>query len=284
MVKTLLILLFISLISCKSKQLISQQHPLSDAVENHGWLAINNGKIVDEKGNTPQLRGVSLSWSIWGGKKYYNAKVIDWLIKDFKVNVIRLSMAVQPKGGYIENPKEQKELIFSVIDSAIANGIYVMMDWHDHHGELHVAESKAFFSEVSSKYASYPNMIYEIWNEPERQSWEVVKKYAYEVIPEIRKHTKRNLIVVGSPHWDQDIDMVAVDPLKNVVNIAYSFHFYSSEPAHQEALMAKANVALKKGLPIFITEWGVGEADGNGTFDKEKTAKWMDWMELNKLS
>ena len=33
-----------------------------------------------------------------------------------------------------------------------------------------------------------------------------------------------------------------------------------------------------------VTEWGVGESNGNGIFDRDKTAKWLNWMEANHLS
>jgi endoglucanase len=105
-----------------------------------------------------------------------------------------------------------------------------------------------------------------------------------QVITEIRRYDPDNLIVVGSPHWDQDVDIAAADPIEDFKNIAYSFHFYASDPSHQEKLRAKADAAIKKGLPLMVTEWGVGEANGNGRFSKKKTKIWLQWMEANQLS
>ena len=48
--------------------------------------------------------------------------------------------------------------------------------------------------------------------------------------------------------------------------------------------MAKADKAIKMKLPLMITEWGVGESDGNGKFDTEKTKRWLNWLEANHLS
>ena len=59
---------------------------------------------------------------------------------------------------------------------------------------------------------------------------------------------------------------------------------YVSDKHHQEQLRAKADKAIEQGLTLFITEWGVGEADGNGKFDCERNKTWMNWMEDNKLS
>jgi len=214
------------------------------SVERHGYLSVQNGKMVDQHGIQPQLRGISFSWSIWEGEKYYNKQVVDWLVDDFKVDLIRLSMAIEPEGGYLQNPKKQEEKIISLIDQGIERGIYVIIDWHDHNANKNQIESEAFFQEMSKRYQHVPNVIYEIWNEPERQTWQEIKAYSEKIISAIRTYDKKNLIVVRE----------------------------------------KAEVALGLGLPLFITEWGVGEANGNGEFNLEKTDKWVHWMEQYKLS
>lgn len=253
-------------------------------VERHGFLKTMGNRIVDQHGAPPQLRGISFSWSIWGGKKYYNSEVVDWLVDDFNVSLIRLSMAIEPDGGYLQQPDEQAALIRQLTARAIKRGIYVIIDWHDHNADKNLAQAKDFFAHMARLYAGTPNVIYEIWNEPEQQSWPIIKAYSLAVIEEIRKYDTENLIVVGSPHWCQDVDLTANDPITDYDNIAYSFHFYASDPHHQENLRKKAETALKNGLPLFVTEWGVGESNGDGVFDTEKTAAWMTWMEERKLS
>jgi Endoglucanase len=258
--------------------------PRMSPIARHGALSVKDGHIVNRHGEPPQLRGISFSWSVWGGKKYYNPEVVNWLVDDFRTTVLRLSMAIEPDSGYLRYPQEQTALIEQVADAAIQRGVYVIIDWHDHNADKNKTEARAFFSRMAQRYAGTPNVIYEVWNEPERQTWQTVKDYAIDVIAEIRRHDPDNLIVVGSPHWDQDVDLVAADPITGVPNIAYAFHFYASDLNHQEQLRAKADAALAQGLPLFITEWGVGEANGDGVFDREKTGQWMAWMERNRLS
>lgn len=253
-------------------------------VELHGALRIEGNQMVNKDGIPPQLRGVSLSWSLWAGKKYYNPEVVDWLTKDFKITLLRASMGVQPEGGYLKNRDEQMKLMTTVIDRAISNGFYVLIDWHDHNADQHLEESKAFFTIMAKKYAGVPNVIYEIFNEPAHQNWEIVKSYSVEVIKTIRQYDLKNVIVVGSPRWDQDVDIAAADPIKGFENLVYSFHFYASDPNHQAMLRAKAELAMTRGIALFVTEWGVGESNGNGMFNREKTAAWMNWMEKNRLS
>ena len=253
-------------------------------MQKHGRLQVKGPKLLDASNKIVQLRGVSLSWSIWGGRKYYNQDVVQWLKEDFNINLIRLAMAVQPDSGYLQHPMGQELLITNTIDAAIKQGLYVILDWHDHNADQHMPQSKAFFSKMVKKYAGVPNMIYEIWNEPERTDWSVIKNYALKIIPEIRNADPDALIIVGSSNWDQDVDITAKDPITNYKNIAYSFHFYASDPGHQENLMAKADQAIAMGLPLFVTEWGVGEASGDGVFNRQKTDKWLNWLEINQLS
>ncbi|GAA3975974.1 glycoside hydrolase family 5 protein [Mucilaginibacter dorajii] len=253
-------------------------------VARNGVLKVQNGKLVNGQGIEPQLRGISFSWTLWQGQKYYNPGVVNWLANDFKVSIIRASMGVEPNGGYLQQPDKQQKLITDVVDAAIKDGIYVLIDWHDHHAENHMNESKDFFKQMTKKYAGVPNVIYEIYNEPAKANWKTVKEYALQVIPVIRKYDKNAVIVVGSPHWDQDVDIAATDPIIGYNNIVYSFHFYASDPNHQEALRAKANKAIKLGLPLMITEWGVGESNGDGEFNLSKTQTWVKWLIDNHLS
>jgi endoglucanase len=280
--RKLMILVFLILL-VRFNTVSSAQEKIN-AVALHGVLMVKEGRIVNANGQAPQLRGISLSWSIWAGQKYYNPAVVKWLKDDFNINLLRVAMAVEPDSGYLRDPIGQEQLIVETIDAAIEENIYVLIDWHDHHADRNLPQAKQFFSKMAKKYAGKPHVIYEIWNEPEKVEWQVVKDYAQEVITEIRKYDPENLIVVGSPSWDQHVDVAAKDPIKGFKNIAYSFHFYASQPSHQEGLMAKADEAISLGLPLFVTEWGVGEANGDGVFDHEKTEKWMNWMEKNKLS
>lgn len=253
-------------------------------VSQQSKLVAGKGNVYFENGKPAQLRGISLSWSIWGGAKYYNPKVVDELIDAFKCNVIRVSMAIEPEDGYLHNPELQWGRITPVVDRALERGVYVIMDWHDHNAHKNAKQASEFFDAFSKKYAHSPLIVYEIWNEPEKIDWKIIKEYAAKIIPVIRKNDSKNLIVVGSSTWDQDIDLVAKDPLVGFENIAYSFHFYASEPHHQESLRNRATEAIESGLPVFVTEWGVGEANGDGAFDLAKNKAWIDWMEKYQLS
>ncbi|MGZ3750885.1 MAG: hypothetical protein ACXVAU_06405, partial [Mucilaginibacter sp.] len=84
----------------------------------NGALHVDGNKILNARNVEPQLRGISLSWSLWAGRKYYNPAVIDWLTNDFKVSIVRVAMGVQPEHGYLQEPALQRQLVVNEVDQA----------------------------------------------------------------------------------------------------------------------------------------------------------------------
>lgn len=249
------------------------------AVERHGQLRVEGSRILDQRGEPVMLRGMSLFWSQWQ-PQYYNPSAIRWLRDDWNINVIRAAIAVD-QGGYLANPEREMKKAETVIEAAIALGIYVIVDWHAHQPEPRAAAE--FFGRVARKYGQHPNLIYETWNEPLREhDWSaVIKPYHLAVIPSIRAHDPDNLIVAGTQTWSQDVDKAAADPLP-FANTAYTLHFYAG--THRQELRDKAEAAMRKGAALFVTEWGTTDADGDGAVHQEETRRWWDFMERNKLS
>jgi len=285
--KTITLILIITMFfsfSCKKEgntitDLPAVNSPKS-VVELYGRLQVKGNKIFGKDDSVVVLRGMSLFWSQWGGH-FYNENVIKWLRDDWKCTIVRAAIGVE-SGGYLTNPQAEMQKAEIVINAAIKYGIYVIVDWHDHNAQNHLEQSKEFFKTIAQKYGDKPNIIYEIFNEPLQVSWtSVIKPYAEEVIKTIRQYDPDNLIVVGTPSWSQDVDVAANSPIQDN-NVAYSLHFYSS--THRQFLRNKATIALNKGIPLFVTEYGISEASGNGNIDLNEANIWMNFMESNKLS
>src|SRR6478735_12627349 len=205
-------------------------------VKNHGALHVEGTKLVDKNGKTVVLRGMSFGWHNWW-PRFYNAGTVKWLHTDWKCSVVRAAMGVEPDQGFIKNADWSKEKIKSVVDAAIQEGIYVIIDWHSHN--IRQEEAKSFFHEMASTYGAYPNIIYEIFNEPDQESWKEVKDYSIEIIKTIRAIDPDNVIIVGSPHWDQDVHLAADDPITGYSNLMYSLHFYAA--THKQGLRDRAD-------------------------------------------
>lgn len=248
-------------------------------VKLHGQLSVAGTVLVDKNQQPIALHGLSLGWHNWW-PRFYTAGVVNELYTDWNCSVIRAAMGVEPENGYIKDPQASMQKIKTVVDAAIKEGIYVIIDWHSHN--VNLAEAKVFFKEMAIQYGKYPNIIYELFNEPDKESWQEVKDYAIEVITTIRAIDKKNIILVGSPHWDQDIHLPAADPISGFDNLMYTVHFYAG--THKQWLRDRTDAAINKGLPVFISESAGTEATGDGPIDKVEWKKWIDWMDKRGLS
>jgi endoglucanase len=248
-------------------------------VKQHEALHVNGVQLLDSHNRPVVLRGMSFGWSCFH-PRFYTAGTVHTLTNDWHCNVIRAALGVEPKNGYKEDSASQIQLIRNVVEACIKEGIYVIIDWHSHN--INLNEAKAFFTTMAKDYGKYPNVIYELYNEPDYESWTDVKAYATELISIIRKIDPDNLILVGNPHWDQDINLVAADPLKDVSNIMYTVHFYAA--THKQSLRDRCDSALVTGIPIFISESAGMEASGDGPLNDEEWQRWVDWCEQHKIS
>jgi aryl-phospho-beta-D-glucosidase BglC (GH1 family) len=255
-------------------------------VGQHGHLSVRGNRIVDQQQQPVSLAGPSLFWGNkgWKGDQFFHPKTVTYAKNEWHASIIRIAMGVEISGGLLHDWAGRQAKIKTVIDAALAEGLYVIIDWHSHHAEDYVEEAKTFFRDMAMAYGQYPNVIYEIYNEPLPDAdWSsVIKPYAEAVIAVIREVDPDNLIVVGTQSWAQDVDKAADDPLTGFTNIVYALHFYAG--THKQELRDKAKYALDKGLALMVTEWGSMNSDGDGAVDHEETQRWMAFLRTHNLS
>jgi len=155
-------------------------------VEKHGALSVVGPHIRDQNDQITSLAGPSFFWSNsgWGQERFYTKGAVETFAKDWNAGIIRAAMGAENNGSYLRDPKGNLKRVETVVNAAIENGIYVIIDWHSHSAEKDIEESKRFFTAMAEKYGDYPNVIYEIYNEPlNTTDWStVVKPYAEELI------------------------------------------------------------------------------------------------------
>ena len=274
--------------------------PLSTAqvtdipVELYGQLRVEGTQLVSESGEPVQLRGMS-SGGLQSCFQFFNDDVCDTLIQDWGCTVIRLAMTSHGlDNGYTYFPDRYFNEVCGYLDTLIDHGVYVIVDWHilfDGDPTEYQEDAVDFFSRISAIYGDYPNIIYEVCNEPNGMRYDdpespvdwdnVIKPYAETVIAAIRENDPDNIIIVGTPNWSQDVDAASLNPI-NDDNVMYTLHFYAG--SHGQDHMDKVITAVNNGLPIFCTEWGVSLDSGNSGVFYNETLEWMDLLNEYNIS
>lgn len=255
--------------------------------ESHGRLSVSGTQLVDQYGNTYQLKGASTHGISWF-PQYVSYDTFKYLRDSLGVNIVRIAMYTDEYAGYCSggNKEELKALVKKGVDAATQLGLYVIIDWHilnDGNPQQNKSEAINFFREMSATYKNQDNVIYEICNEPNGgTSWSDIKAYAMEVIPVIRANDSDAIIVVGTPTWSQDVEQASYDKITGYDNIMYALHFYAA--THKQWLRDKAQTAINNGCALFVTEFSICDASGNGSLDISEANQWLDFLNKNGIS
>jgi endoglucanase len=255
-------------------------------VAKFGQLRVEGSALVDQSGNPVQLKGVSTMWLNWEQNYADNKSGLRWLRDNWGLRVVRAAMGVEPDGAYLTAPNPMINQVRDVVHNAIDLGVYVIIDWHDHTAEIHQDAAVDFFSQMAQEFGEYPNVFYEIYNEPKQISWPLVLKPYHEAVSAaIRAHDPDNVIIMGTPVWSQAVNLAADDPVPGT-NLMYTVHFYSC--THRAAQRAQAQYAHDKGTPIFVTEWGATTADGGTSPTSQlcldEAQLWHDFLDASGIS
>jgi endoglucanase len=192
-------------------------------------------------------RGINLSaWfgGVWDPKGYTKEHFETWttaadlaLIKSAGFDHVRLPVNPQPMMDAARRPNGSAEY-FGYLDAAIKMildaGLAVEIDMHadsDLKAKLNDDEFVERFADywrmVARHYASWDadKVFFEILNEPEmrdRYRWYGVEAKLAEAI---RQVAPNHTILAPGGRWDDDYDMVFLEPLRDP-NVIYVFHFY----------------------------------------------------------
>ncbi len=265
--------------------------------EKYGKLHVAGKNLTDASGNTVVLKGIS-THNLNEYPQYVNKEAFKQFRDEYGVSIMRLAMYsafADNHEGYSDSNDEHRaeleELILKGASICRELGIYCMIDWHilfDYDPNMHTDMAIGFFKNICPKLKDFDNVFYEICNEPnmnlktgEKTTWDEIKNYASKVIPVIKEIDDSKVIIVGTTIWSQGVDEAADAPL-DFDNIMYTLHFYAD--THRDALRDKFIYARGKNLPIFVTEFGVGDAEGDGVINVEESKKWLDLLNGEKVS
>jgi aryl-phospho-beta-D-glucosidase BglC (GH1 family) len=192
--------------------------------------------------------GINLSeWfaQVYDPKGYTKEHFESWntatdiaLIKSAGFDHVRLSVNPHPMMDAAQHPDGGAEY-FGYLDAAVkmilAAGLAVEIDMHpdsDFKARLakdddFVQRFADFWSTVAQHYASWDpdRVFFEILNEPEMRDdyrWYGVEA---KLAAAIRRAAPANTIIAAGAKWDDDDDLLFLEPLPDA-NVIYVFHFY----------------------------------------------------------
>jgi endoglucanase len=257
----------------------------SSPVGLHGQLHVQGTQLVDAKGAAVQLKGISSMWLNWEDRYSTSKTALQWMRDNWHLTVFRAAMGVEPDNAYLADPEHALTELRQVVHNAIELGVYVLIDWHDHHANQHQPQAVDFFTKIAAEFGSYPNVLYETFNEPEADpDWSKdIKPYHQAAVAAIRAQDPDGVVILGTRQWSQRVDEAAKDPVQGT-NLMYTVHFYACD--HRQAQRDLAQQAYDAGLAIFVTEWGATPADGGAsspTLCTDEAQLWHDWMNERKI-
>lgn len=262
---------------------VSTEDSTEDEVGYYGALKVTGAQLTNTEGTPVRLQGISSHGASWF-PEYINYDMIKQTKEDWGCSVFRVAMYTAEYNGYCEGDEANKQALKELIDVAVQAtkelDMYVIIDWHilsDANPLQNQDEALLFFEEMAQKYAHEEHVMYEICNEPNQgATWADIKSYANMVIPVIREHTNA-VVLVGTPEWCQRVDEAAADPLTGFENIMYTQHFYAA--THKDDHRQRMIQAVEAGLPVFVSEFGICDASGNGAIDEAEADAWLATMQ-----
>jgi hypothetical protein len=267
-------------------------------VSQYGELFANGGHLSGScpawESSIVQVRGMSLYWSLVPeAMEFWTEEGIATMVDDMKIEVVRAAMAAKHDSSgrdewngmvledYLHNSAQQKSFVKTVVEAAIKNDIYVIIDWHNESNDGNTDEAVKFFEYIAQEYGSYNNVIFEVWSEPKNTDMSTVVAHAKSVMAAIRKHSD-NLVLVGSTDWSMHPELCAQADIQDK-NYACTFEFFAASHG-LSGFSTSARQAISNGVPVFATEWGTVGADGSGGINQNSSGEWVSWMEQNGIS
>ena len=232
-------------------------------------LSAHGNRIVDANGNVVLLKGLmppdpvkvrqdrDLHQEFFAGMASTGA------------NVIRIP--VHP-----ENWVQDKDYLWRYLDPIVAwageSHMYVIIDWH-YIGNVatgvgpQMPDLQAnpkdltlqFWRSTAHYFRNTPNVIFEIFNEPQSIDANEWRINADEIIQAIRDQGANQLVVVGGIDYGKDLSWVLEQPVADR-NVAYASHIY---PAHAAASWSHWFGDVAAQYPVLITEWGFMDDNGD---------------------
>jgi len=249
------------------------------------WLTVVGNQLQDPTGKKVILRGVSIegltdqsetSLGINGlldkitNKNDVTASSTPeapgspgWYTK-----IVRLPADPPANGGTVTTTYINT-ILKPAVDYATKSGLYAIIDLHyvDNPYTLQSTVNQ-FWTTIAPIFSNYSNVFYEVFNESSVQDdWNTYAANMQKWVNTIRGLAPKNIIISGSPSWDQNMGGAATNPITGG-NIIYSVHMYAQHYGNGNNWNTQNVATCAAAHPMIMTEWGYSAGPsqpGNGT-------------------
>jgi endoglucanase len=245
------------------------------------WLTVVGNKLQDPTGKTVILRGVSIEGLTQQAATSLGINgILDKITNKNDVTAASTPEAQGSPGWYTKivrlpaDPPGTSDTYVNntlkpAVDYATKLGLYAIIDLHYVDSPYkQLSNVNAFWTKIAPIFSSYSNVFYEVFNESSVQdSWRTYKPTMQAWVDLIRGFAPKNIIIAGSPSWDQQMGDAATNPLTGG-NIIYSVHWYAQHWGNGNNSLTQAAANCAAVNPIIVTEWGYcacSSQPGNGT-------------------
>ena len=203
---------------------------------------------------------------------------------DWHANVVRISL--HPSVWKHSPHAEVLAKVKRDVDAALANGLYVILDWHT------IGWPDGYYEKIAAAWDDDPKDLYDsnfalaesFWNEASAlvrhrtaassssfgtsrsgrkndtepdvpPEWEKLRPYFEKLLAIVRRHGSNVVLATGNG-WAYDLQGIREDPLPGK-NVAYCWHIYADTDDNDEKEWAKHLDALQTVAPVIVTRMGL---------------------------
>ncbi|MGH2494814.1 MAG: glycoside hydrolase family 5 protein [Ktedonobacteraceae bacterium] len=287
----------------RSGQPIVEQKHATDSAFADGPYTVEGNAIIGADGKRYLFHGVgrdSLEYNCWGDG-HFDAQELAYMgsgsgkyaVTYWGANTVRLPLS---EGIWLNGQSSQgcsaaqyQALINQVVNSLTTLKLNVILDlqWSDAGGQslqaggpwaLPDADSVIFWQQVAAIYKSYPNVLFELFNEPHPGTWAcwlsgcTINDYGYSqdcncnksltfnsagmqaLVNAVRGTGATNLVLVAGMNWGYDLSQITKFPISGT-NVVYDTHPYPYTEKQPNTWNA-AFGAISKTYPVMSAESG----------------------------
>ena len=232
-------------------------------------LQVAGNQIKDEDGQVVVLKGVMTpDPAVLKDRGLFDRELFAD-IQATQANVVRIP--VHPE-SWVQDEYYLWRYLDPIVRWTGELNMYVIIDWH-YIGNIATGAGEQmpdiktppkdltteFWQLTASYFHDAPNVIFEVFNEPESIEVQVWRSSAAEIVKLIREQDARQIIVVGGIDFGRDLSWVVENPVEGA-NIAYASHIY---PVHSSSEWDNWFGDVAEQYPVLITEWGFMDENRN---------------------